>query len=337
MREYLETIDTWLARGERVAVATVVRTMGSSPRQVGAKLFVSSAGAMAGSVSGGCIEGEVFEACQEALATGEARLLRFGVADETAWEVGLACGGTIEVLVEALREPIRAEPPVATATVIGGALPPGARLLIEADGTVHGSLGDADLDQTVGQVARELLAQGASREVELAGRGVAVFIESFVPPPSLYMVGGVHIAVALARMAKVLDFRTVVVDARAAFASQERFADLDELVLAWPDEALEGRLDARSCVAVLTHDPKLDDPALRVALRSPARYIGALGSQATHARRLERLRAEGFSGADLARIHGPIGLPIGAKTPEEIAVSILAQIIQVQRKVSHHP
>jgi len=288
---------------------------------------------MAGSVSGGCIEGEVFAACQEALATGEARLLRFGVADETAWEAGLACGGTIEVLIEPLREPIRAERPVATATVIRGPWRLGARLLVEADGSVVGSLGDVALDQAAGRVARGLLAQGASREVELAGGDVAVFIESFVPPPSLYMVGGVHIAVALARLAKVLDVRTIVVDARAAFASPERFAHVDELVLAWPDEALEGRLDARSWVAVLTHDPKLDDPALRVALRSPARYIGALGSRTTHARRLERLRAEGFSEADLARIHGPIGLPIGAKTPEEIAVSILAQMIQVQRSI----
>jgi xanthine dehydrogenase accessory factor len=145
------------------------------------------------------------------------------------------------------------------------------------------------------------------------------------------MVGGVHIAVALAALAKVVGFRTVVIDARSAFATEERFAHVDELVVAWPDEALEGRLDARSCVAVLTHDPKLDDPALRVALRSPARYIGALGSPTTHAKRLERLRAEGFGEAELARIHGPIGLSIGAKTPEEIAVSILAQIIKAQR------
>lgn len=331
MREYLATIDGWLARGERVAVATVVRTTGSSPRQVGAKLFVSSGGAMAGSVSGGCIEGAVFAACQEALMTGETQLLRFGVADETAWEVGLACGGTIDVLVEPLREPIRAERPLATATVIRGPSGLGARLLIEADGRVQGSLGSVVLDRVAIHVAQEFLARGASGEVELPGQDVTVFIESIVPPPSLYLVGGVHIALALARMANVLGLRTVVVDPRAAFASQERFAHVDELMLAWPDEALEGRLDARSCVAVLTHDPRLDDPALRVALRSPARYIGALGSRAAHARRLERLRAEGFSEADLARIHGPIGLPIGAKTPEEIAVSILAQIIQVQR------
>lgn len=178
-----------------------------------------------------------------------------------------------------------------------------------------------------------MLARGASGVVELADLGTTLFIESYVPPPTLFMVGGVHISVALAALAKVLGFRTVVVDARSAFASEERFAHVDELVLAWPDEALAGRLDARSSVAVLTHDPKLDDPAIREALRSPAAYIGALGSPSTHAKRLERLRAEGFSEEDLARIHGPIGLSIGAKTPEEIALSILAEIVQVHRRL----
>ncbi|NTU78805.1 MAG: XdhC/CoxF family protein, partial [Chloroflexales bacterium] len=189
----------------------------------------------------------------------------------------------------------------------------------------------AALEARVRADVAPLLALGASQVLEYADLGMAVFVESFVPPPVLFMVGGVHIAVALAAMARVVGFRTVVVDARAAFASEERFAHVDELVVAWPDEALEGRLDARSCVAVLTHDPKLDDPALRVALRSPARYIGALGSPKTHARRLERLGAEGFDAATLARISGPIGLSIGAKTAEEIAVSILAQIVMVQR------
>jgi xanthine dehydrogenase accessory factor len=179
--------------------------------------------------------------------------------------------------------------------------------------------------------AAGLLANGRSQTVEYADLGIAVFIECFVPPPTLFMVGGVHIAVALGALAKVLGFHTVVVDARSAFASPERFAHADELVLEWPDEALEGRLDAGSCVAVLTHDPKLDDPALRVALASPARYIGALGSPSTHAKRLQRLRDEGFSDEQLARIHGPIGLPIGAKTAEEIALSILAEVVRVRR------
>ncbi|NWF81711.1 MAG: XdhC family protein [Chloroflexi bacterium] len=235
-------------------------------------------------------------------------------------------------LYDKLRAAIRAEQPVATATLISGAGPIGAKLLLWPAGTIEGSLGDARLDAVARDAAAPLLARGVSRQVELADLGVTLFVESFVPPPSLFMVGGVHIAVALASMARVLGFRTVVVDARAAFASEERFAHVSELVLEWPDVALAGRLDARSCVAVLTHDPKLDDPALRVALRSPACYIGVLGSPATHAKRLARLSAEGFSEQELARIHGPIGLAIGAKTPEEIALSILAQIVAVQRK-----
>lgn len=230
-----------------------------------------------------------------------------------------------------LRDAIRAGRAVATATLLSGPGVAGVKLLIWPDGAAEGDLGGGELEARVRADAAPLLALGASRVLEYADVGAAVFVESFVPPPSLFMVGGVHISIALAALAKVVGFRTVVVDARSAFATEERFAHVDELVVAWPDEALEGRLDARSCVAVLTHDPKLDDPALRVALRSPARYIGALGSPTTHAKRLERLRAEGFGEQDLARIHGPIGLSIGAKTPEEIALSILAQVVKVQR------
>ncbi len=230
-----------------------------------------------------------------------------------------------------LREAIEQGRAVATATLVAGAGPMGAKLVIWPDGRTEGSLGDAALDERVRADVAPLLARGESRLIEYGEDGAAVFVESFVPPPTLFMVGGVHIAIALSALAKVLGFRTVVVDARSAFATEERFAHVDELVVAWPDEALTGRLDARSCVALLTHDPKLDDPALRVALRSPARYIGALGSPSTHARRLERLRAEGVSDDELARIHGPIGLPIGAKTPEEIALTILAEIVKVQR------
>jgi xanthine dehydrogenase accessory factor len=230
-----------------------------------------------------------------------------------------------------LSKAIREGRPVATATLVAGPAAVGAKLLVWPDGRAEGSLEDAALEARVRADVAPLLASGVNRLIEYPDSGVAVFVESFVPPPSLFMVGGVHIAVALAALAKVIGFRTVVVDARSAFATEERFAHVDELLVAWPDEALEGRLDARSCVALLTHDPKLDDPALRVALRSPARYIGALGSPSTHAKRLERLGAEGFSEAELARIHGPIGLPIGAKTPEEIALSIIAEIVKVQR------
>jgi xanthine dehydrogenase accessory factor len=230
-----------------------------------------------------------------------------------------------------LRAALRAGQPVATVTLISATADIGAKLLLWPDGRSVGSLGDAALDQWACAATLPLLARGERRLIAGPGPELELFVESFVPPPTLFMVGGVHIAVALSALARTLGFHSVVIDARSAFASGERFTSADELIVAWPDEALTGRLDARSCVAVLTHDPKLDDPALRVALRSPARYIGALGSRSTHARRLERLRAEGFDDLALARIHGPIGLSIGAKTPEEIALSILAHIVQVQR------
>ncbi|WP_135477377.1 XdhC family protein [Candidatus Chloroploca mongolica] len=341
MRELIPTLDQWLADGEQVALATVVQTMGSSPRQVGATMAVTASGRMAGSVSGGCVEGAVVEQCHAVLASGQARLLTFGVSDETAWEVGLACGGTIEVFVAPLdttsvyplvRAALLEEEAIAVATVIAGNEHVGAHLVVEAGGESHGALGQARLDQVVITAATDLLAHGTSRVIEAAQGATRVFVASFNPPAKLFLVGGVHIAVGLAAMAHLIGMRTIVVDARAAFASPERFAHVDELIVAWPDEALTGRLDARSYVAVLTHDPKLDDPALRVALQSPARYIGALGSTKTHARRLERLRAEGFDEASLSRIKGPIGLSIGAKTPEEIAVSILAELIGVGNK-----
>ncbi|WP_322512257.1 XdhC/CoxI family protein [Chloroflexus sp.] len=238
----------------------------------------------------------------------------------------------MSTIYELIREAVRNERPLATITVLAGG-PVGAKMAVTPAGQTFGDLGDAALTAQAVQAALPLLMQGETQTVTLAP-DVTVFVESFVPPPTLFMVGGVHISMALAALAKVVGFRTVVIDAREAFATGERFAHVDELIIAWPDEALAGRLDARSSVAVLTHDPKLDDPALRVALRSPARYIGALGSPKTHARRLERLAAEGFTAEELARIHGPIGLPIGAKTPEEIALSILAEIVQVARRGS---
>ncbi len=343
MREYLERIDAWLARGETVAVATVVRTIGSAPRQVGAQMFVASGGGIAGSVSGGCVEGAVFTACQEAISTGQARLLHFGVSDDDAWAVGLACGGTIEVLVEVLATPqeqstyhtlselITNGQAVAIVTLIEGGETIGARLLLHPNGQASGSLGNTELTQRACTEAQELLATGITRSLSYPAHDATIFVQSFLPPPTLVMIGGVHIAVALAAMARIVGFHTVVIDPRTAFANDERFAHVDELLTGWPDEGLAHYLDARSAVAVLTHDPKLDDPALQVALASTARYIGALGSRSTHQKRLERLRAAGLDETRLARIHGPIGLALGAKTPEEIGVSILAQIIQVYR------
>ncbi|HWQ15946.1 MAG TPA: XdhC/CoxI family protein [Roseiflexaceae bacterium] len=232
-------------------------------------------------------------------------------------------------IYETLKECLAAEKPVAVATLVAGEGPVGAKLLVRPDAPALGGLGDATLDEAVARDAMELLARAESevRAYTTPAGEVQVFLETYPPPPTLFIVGAVHIAIPLVTFGKTLGFRTVVVDARGAFATPERFAHADELIHAWPDEVLPGRLNSNSMVVLLTHDPKLDDPALKVALPSPARYVGALGSPRTHARRLERLRAEGVPEEQLARLHAPIGLKIGGRTPEEIAVSIIAEIV----------
>lgn len=235
-------------------------------------------------------------------------------------------------IYEALRDAIDAEVPVATATVIGGVAGAGAKMLVRTDGGVLGALG-ADLPHE--QIVRDALAmlgrgENGVQTYATAAGDVEVFVETFPPPPTLWVVGAVHIAIPLVTFARVLGFRTVVIDARGAFATPERFAHADELIAEWPDEVLEGKLTSNSYVVLLTHDPKLDDPAIKVALPSPARYIGALGSPKTHASRLERLRAEGVPAEQLARLHAPIGIKIGGRTPEEIAISIIAEIVAVK-------
>jgi xanthine dehydrogenase accessory factor len=236
------------------------------------------------------------------------------------------------MLYEALKAAIEAEQPVVVATIIGGMEPVGAKLLIREDGSTLGSLGDNAPQQDIIRDALAMLERHETgiRTYSSPAGDLEVFIESYPPPPVMFIVGAVHIAIALVTFAKTLGFRAVVVDARGAFATEERFAHADELVLAWPDEALDGRLTSNSYVVLLTHDPKLDDPAILMALRSPARYIGALGSPKTHARRLERLRAEGMTEEQLARLYAPVGLKLGAATPEEIAVSIIAEIVAAQ-------
>jgi xanthine dehydrogenase accessory factor len=232
-------------------------------------------------------------------------------------------------IYETLTAALAAEQPIAVATVVGGAEETGAKLLIRPDGSTLGALGAGLPEQQIVADALAMLARDERgiRAYATATGDVEVFVETFPPPPTMYIVGAVHIAIPLVTFAQTLGFRVVVVDARGAFATPERFAHADELIMAWPDEALEGKLNSNSFVVLLTHDPKLDDPALKIALPSPARYIGALGSPKTHARRLERLRAEGVPEEQLARLHAPIGLKIGANTPEEIAASIIAEIV----------
>jgi xanthine dehydrogenase accessory factor len=240
-------------------------------------------------------------------------------------------------LYETLAAAIAAEQPVAVATVVGGAAQVGAKLLARPNGETIGDLGAGLPAEPIIQDMLAMLARAESglRSFASASGPAELFIETFPPPPVMFIVGAVHIAIPLVTFAKTLGFRAVVVDARGAFATPERFAHADELVMAWPDEALEGRLNSNSFVVLLTHDPKLDDPALKVALPSPARYVGALGSPSTHAKRLVRLREAGVPEEQLARLHAPIGLKIGGNTPEEIAVSIIAEIVAARHGLTN--
>ncbi|MBI3763744.1 MAG: XdhC family protein [Chloroflexi bacterium] len=333
----LSDIDRWTERGDAVALATVIQTWGSAPREVGAKMAMTADGEIAGSVSGGCVEGAVFETGADVLKTARPTLLHFGVADDTAWSVGLACGGTIEVFVEplarewfqALRECLTAERPAATVTVVRGPEQRlGRKMLVTDDGPVRGTIGEG-ADELALAAARKALAAGQSERVALAvAEPTEVFVEVYLPSPALVIVGGVHIAIALASLAKTLGYRTIVVDPRKAFGAETRFPHVDRLIQSWPDEALtEIGLSRSTAVAMLTHDPKLDDPGLKVALPSPAFYVGALGSRKTQDKRRKRLLAEGLTEAQLDRLRGPIGLDIGARTPEEIALGVMAEIV----------
>lgn len=310
----------WHRQGRGAVLATVVETWGSAPRQPGSQLVVSGDGQMMGSVSGGCVEGAVVTEAGEALADGQSRLLTFGVSDETAFAVGLACGGTIRVLVEpvgaALPEPLLAELVAARA----------------ARSPVAYAVNLTDWSRGLLLPGQDAAADARLRSDKAGPEEDGRFIAPHNPPLRLVVVGAVHIAQALLPMARACGYDPMLIDPRGAFGSAERFPG--EIILEdWPDEALAALVpDARMAVVTLTHDPKLDDPALRIALRSPAFYVGCLGSTRTHAKRLERLRAEGFTEAELARIHAPVGLDIGAKSPAEIALSVMAQVTRVLRK-----
>lgn len=339
MRDILSDLENWHASdGQPIALATVIQTWGSSPRRAGAKMAITPDGKIAGSVSGGCVEGAVFDTGVEVLKTNRPQLLHFGVADETAWEVGLACGGSIDIFVQPLasetfnrlRSVITEERPAVNINVVRG--PDellGKELLLRDDGVVTGNISD-ELNPQALEVAKEALANGESRRTML-NEDVEIFAEVILPPPTLIAVGGVHITIALMSLAKTLGYRTVVVDPRSAFGNETRFPNVDQLIPLWPQEAFGQIPITRStAIAMLTHDPKLDDPALKIALASDAFYIGALGSKTTQAKRRQRLLDEGLSEAQLDRLHGPIGLELGAGTPEEIAMSIMAEIVAVR-------
>ncbi len=335
MRDVLPELEAWRAEGRSFALATVVQTWGSAPRTAGSRMLVSADGRIAGSVSGGCVEAAVVEAARETLKTGTPRLLSFGVADETAWAVGLACGGTIEVFVEvpptevldAARAVLRADRTAVLPTVVKGpASLLGTRLVVAEGGETVGSAPEG-----VRAAARTAL-EGGRRGRQTAGE-TDVFVDLVRPFPTLVLVGGVHIAIALVRLARALGYRPIVVDPRPTFADPARFPDADRVIGSWPDEALgEIGLTPGTAVAVLTHDPKLDDPALRAALPSSAFYVGALGSKATQEKRRRRLLEAGLTEAQVQRLHAPIGLDLGGRSPEEIALSVMAQIVAVRNK-----
>jgi xanthine dehydrogenase accessory factor len=299
-----DRVETWRKNGQRVALATVVATRRSAPRPLGSKLAVSERGELAGSVSGGCVESDVAERAREVIETGVAALVSYGIADEEAWEVGLPCGGEIDVFLERL----------------------------------DGELPDPAVAQTVftvvegPRIGERWSVEGGSERtglVELDGE--RVFVESLGPPPRLVVFGAVDLAEALCRAAKDLGWRTVVADARARFATRERLPSADELVVAWPEEALaQVRPDERTAVVVLTHEDRWDVPALAGALATNAFYVGAIGSRRTQARRRDGLVAAGVAEEQLERIHGPAGLDLGAATPAETALSILAEIVAVR-------
>ncbi len=344
MIDILETLERWQGDGRQVAIATVVAVEFSAPRDPGAAMAVNDRGEVAGSVSGGCVEGAVYEEAQDVLRTGRARLVTYGISDADAISVGLTCGGTIHIFVEMLDGEIlrriaraaRRDMPIALAIGLDGGIA-GHERLVTNDGDTYGSMGNDGLDHAVSGEARALLAAGDTvirtfgAEGEPVGLDVRVFIRSFAPKPNMYIFGAIDFSRAMVHVGKDLGYRVSVIDARPIFATRQRFPHADEVVVEWPDEFLgKAPIDERTALVILTHDAKFDIPLLQVALRTRAGYIGAMGSRRTHAERVEQLRAAGVSDADLARIKAPIGLDIGARTPEETAISIAAEIIAMR-------
>jgi xanthine dehydrogenase accessory factor len=354
MREVLPELLEWWRAGETVGVGTVVATFQSAPRPPGASMLVGPGGEAVGSVSGGCVEGAVYELAQSVVGSGEPVLQRYGVSDEDAFAVGLTCGGILDVYVEKvdlrtfpelgeIAEDIASENPVALATVIEHPDPTrlGRRLVVRASGR-SGTLGSERCDDAVADDALGLLAIGHNQTLtygpdgERRGEGMRVFVWSFAPAPRMLVFGAIDFAAAVARVGKFLGYQVTVCDARPVFATHTRFPEADEVVVKWPhrylaEEAEAGRVDGRTVICVLTHDPKFDVPLLEVALRLPeVAYVGAMGSRKTHDDRWERLHQAGLTDDELARLSSPIGLDLGARTPEETAVSIAAEIIALR-------
>ena len=374
MRDILSKVTKWWEAGETFGLATVVRTFRSAPRDPGAALAVLSSGdnEVIGSVSGGCVEGAVYELSIDVCQTGSPVLQTYGVSDDDAFAVGLTCGGILDIFVERISQEsfpelgeiaaaVERGEPVAVATVIAGPGQVGARRVIWAGDAEGRSGGDAEegawhtgasgtlgsgsrLDAAVDNDVRGMLAQGLTgirrygAHGERRGDELSVFVNSFAPPPRMLVFGAIDFAAAVARVGKFLGYHVTVCDARKVFATASRFPDADEVIVEWPHRFLAGTsIDSRTVICVLTHDPKFDVPLLEVALRTPAGYIGAMGSRRTHDDRLARLREVGLTEDELARLRSPIGLDLGARTPEETAVSIAAELIQLRWGGSGQP
>ncbi|XVV10987.1 XdhC family protein [Actinoplanes sp. CA-131856] len=348
MRDVLDPLLRWFQAGEPVGLATVTATWSSAPRQPGAAMAVGPDGTVAGSVSGGCVEGAVYEICREVAETGEARTVRYGVSDDDAFEVGLTCGGTIELLIErvdrdsawlpSLAAKVAANEPVALLTRLDETR--ARHLLITPEGRT-GTLGGDRIDDAATDDGRGLLAAGRTGMLhygpsgERRGEGLSVLVGSFAPPARMLVFGATDHAAATARIGSFLGYHVTVCDARSVFATNKRFPSADEVVVDWPHrylaaEASAGRVDERTVLCVLTHDPKFDVPVLEVALRLPVAYVGAMGSRRTHDDRLKRLEETGLTGDEVARLASPVGLDLGARTPEETAVSIAAEIVALR-------
>ncbi|MFD0624109.1 XdhC family protein [Streptomyces sanglieri] len=359
MLDIAEELDRWVGQGREFAVATVVAVGGSAPRQPGAALAVDRDGTAIGSVSGGCVEGAVYELCEQALTDGAAVRERFGYSDEDAFAVGLTCGGVIDILVTPVRadDPARAVFAAALAAAARGTAAALARitdgpaellgraLLVRPDGSYEGGLGGhPELDRTAAADARAMLDTGRTGPVTIGtdgsrcGRPITLLVESSVPPPRMIVFGAIDFASALVRAGKFLGYHVTLCDARPVFATKARFPEADELVVDWPHRYLsETEVDARTVLCVLTHDAKFDVPLLELALKLPVAYVGAMGSRRTHLERNDRLRDVGVTELELARLHSPIGLDLGARTPEETALSIAAEIVADRRGGSGVP
>jgi xanthine dehydrogenase accessory factor len=338
VHETFEIWDAWSSAGDSVAAATVVRVAGSAPRPEGSRFMVTSSGEMTGSVSGGCVENDVYLHATAVLDGGDPLLVTYGIADEEAFEVGLACGGTIQVFIHRLdgdvpaaaRDLVRDGRLGSLATMVAGPAIGALALLDEAGAVIAGSLPD----DIAGDIRSDAVRLADTEEaVTLSYGDHEVFVETLAPAPRLIVWGADEVAISLSSMAKQAGFRVTICDPRPAFTLPERFPDAEQVVVGWPaDLADQVPIDARTFVVSLTHDARVEGPLLPHVLASPARYIGAMGSRRTHAKRIERLAAEGWDQEDLDRIHGPVGLDIGAERPAEVAVSILAEMVQARHR-----